>query len=64
MKNKFKKIVELPTGVKTKINDTLEGKIEVECNTSPIFLIQIQNDSRKFKKEIIRNAHHDWSKND
>lgn len=29
MKKKYKKIVELPTGVTTKISDTLTGKIEV-----------------------------------
>ena len=28
-KSKYKKVVELPTGVTTKIADTLEGKISV-----------------------------------
>ena len=35
---KYKKIVELPTGVRTEISDTLEGKIKVKCNTMEVFL--------------------------
>ena len=32
---RYKKIVEIPTGVVTKIADSLQGRIEVEYNLKP-----------------------------
>ena len=37
LKKTYKKIVQIPTGVVTRINDTLQGKIEVEFEVKEPF---------------------------
>ena len=46
MKKRYRKIVELPTGVTTKIKDTLEGRIEVEFLVLTIFNQPIENEDQ------------------